>query len=211
MYIYVYYNHSDMVPRASPRLSACVRNTTEQLRREGFIEDARDENIWKNFLVSTMIGVFSARKPDDGDFMTASIEVRWEDMTAASTCRFVLRWESGTWTGPQPLPRGINGFQIKLVRRGVVMMVRFGVSADPIKCFGRELWEDPGELRVGDSGEFLDLTELSEYAGAMTKCNRCGKDDVELLLCQKCKMAVYCSRQCQEIDKSKHEQLCVEK
>lgn len=199
-----------MVPLVPPRLSACVRNTTEQLRREGFIEDARDANIWQNFLVSSMIGVFSARSPDDGDFMTASIEVRWEDMAAASTCRIVLRWESGTWTGPKPLPRGVNGFQIKLVRRGVVKMVRFGVPADPIACFGRELWEDPGCLRVGDAGENLDISEFSKHAGAMTKCNVCGKDDVELLLCQKCKMAVYCSRRCQENDKSKHKELCIE-
>lgn len=42
-------------------------------------------------------------------------------------------------------------------------------------------------------------------------CAKCNSRDSKLLLCEKCKSAYYCSKQCQQSDWNKHREICVSK
>lgn len=191
-----------------------AHSTLAPLREAGLITGSDGVEAWTHYLLMSLTALYLGSASGGGVCVSDAMrpvllmtEVQWTHVTQEHM-RFV--WtnmaepEDHLREGVTLAPGDTFGAHIIMTNNSrPLTRFEFVLPVDPIELFGAEFWA----LLHATATQNLECATRdapSPWVGSTTHCNKCGVARENLQVCQRCRRAYYCSKECQKADWKVH-------
>lgn len=199
----------------TPKWQSILKYAIDALEKQGVIEKDSDKDNVDEFLTSVLGTLYTSihynkgfsRPPGGRNF---HLEVKSKHIVKSKTGRDRFLWksiETDAYPGMLKLrDETYFGAHITVSKKGEQKWtMNWALPVDHSDLFLPETWAKILE-KVGPPMIFSG--KESPFIGSTTKCNKCGSEGRTLKLCSGCKVARYCSKECQIAHWSEHKKMC---